>query len=328
MNEHETEQDLEFLREKLALLGEPELPPALSAAALFRRMDEGSLTPPEEEAPVGASPAWEGTAGEENPEEALPAAGDTEAAAPPAGKVIPWRKVLRRGVPLAACLALVLLVYQGREVGLAKNFSGTSPAAPAAPSSAAAAYDAAPESAEENAPLLRSYQSADAPAETPEDGQDQSAATASGAPAPASAAEDSTGKTEKSAANVPADDANPDVGGGEMAPVHPDSGEPETDLNPDIGWGEVDEEWERRTQSLQAQALEAASRHAPREGLTPVFCGSSEDSDGKEFEFFIVYCDQEGREVASNQFCFILADETDPANPRLELIAVREWQQP
>ena len=69
MNEHETEQDLEFLREKLALLGEPELPPALSAAALFRRMDEGSLTLPEEEAPVGASPAWEGTAGEETPEE-------------------------------------------------------------------------------------------------------------------------------------------------------------------------------------------------------------------------------------------------------------------
>lgn len=326
MNEHETEQDLEFLREKLALLGEPELPPALSAAALFRRMDEGSLTLPEEEAPVGASPAWEGTAGEEAPEEALPADGDTEAAAPPAGKVIPWRKALRRGVPLAACLALVLLVYQGREVGLAKNFSGASPAAPAAPSSAPAAYDAAPESAEENAPLLRSYQSADAPAEVSENGQDQNTLTASGAPAPASAAQNAA--TEKSAAEAPADDANPDVGGGEMAPVHPDSGEPEPDLNPDIGWGEVDEEWERRTQSIQAQALEAASRHAPREGLTPVFCGSSEDSDGKEFEFFIVYCDQEGREVASNQFCFILADETDPANPRLELVAIREWQQP
>lgn len=322
MNEHETEQDLEFLREKLALLGEPELPPALSAAALFRRMDEGSLTLPEEEAPVGASPAWEGTAGEET----LPAAGDTEAAAPPAGKVIPWRKVLRRGVPLAACLALVLLVYQGREVGLAKNFSSANQAAPAAPSSAAAAYDAAPESAEENAPLLRSYQSADAPAEVSENGQDQNTLTASGAPAPASAAQNAA--TEKSAAEAPADDANPDVGGGEMAPVHPDSGEPETDLNPDIGWGEVDEEWERRTQSLQAQALEAASRHAPREGLTPVFCGSSEEPDSKEIDFFIVYCDQEGREVASNQFCFILADETDPANPRLELVAIREWQQP
>ena len=342
MNEHETEQDLEFLREKLALLGEPELPPALSAAALFRRMDEGSLALPEEEIPEETIlAAWEGTAGEENPEEAPPAGGDTEAAAPPAGKVIPWRKVLRRGIPLAACLALVLLVYQGREVGLAKNFSGASPAASAAPSSAAAAYDAEPESAEENAPLLRSYQSADAPAEASEDGQDQSTATASGAPAPApapaSAAQNSA--TEKSAAEAPEDDANPDVGGGEMASTHPDSGgpetdfnpdsgSPETDINPDIGWGEVDEEWERRTQSLQAQALETASQHAPREGLTPVFCGSSEDSDGKEFEFFIVYCDQEGREVASNQFCFILADETDPANPRLELVAIREWQQP
>ena len=66
MNEH----DLEYLREKLALLGEPELPPALSAAALFQRMEEGSLSLPEEDpleetaaagkAPAGESPSQGG----------------------------------------------------------------------------------------------------------------------------------------------------------------------------------------------------------------------------------------------------------------------------
>ena len=81
------------LREKLALLGEPELPPALSAAALFQRMEEGSLSLPEED-----------------PLEATAAAGKAPAGESPSqgGKVISWKKVLRRGIPLAACLALVI----------------------------------------------------------------------------------------------------------------------------------------------------------------------------------------------------------------------------
>lgn len=365
MNEHETEQDLEFLREKLALLGEPELPPALSAAALFRRMDEGSLALPEEETPEETFlAAWEGPDGEEAPEEALPAAGkaageDTEAAAPPAGKVIPWRKALRRGIPLAACLALVLLVYQGREVGLAKNFSGASPAASAAPSSAAAVYDAEPESAKENAPLLRSYQSADAPVETPEEGQDQSAATASGAPAPApapaSAAQNSA--TEKSAADAPADDANPDtngttgsdgqtsenpdVGGGEMAPTHPDSGGLETEPmhpddeepegNPDLGWGDPEEEAkaDQRDQFIEDQAMAVAARYAPKEGLTPKWYGIyqswNESFDQAEVNFLIHYYDQEGQKVASYSFNFILTEGDDPLKPHLEFVSCEEW---
>ena len=90
MNEH----DLEYLREKLALLGEPELPPALSAAALFQRMEEGSLSLPEEDPLEETAAAGKAPAGES------PSQG---------GKVISWKKVLRRGIPLAACLALGLM---------------------------------------------------------------------------------------------------------------------------------------------------------------------------------------------------------------------------
>ena len=150
-----------------------------------------------------------------------------------------------------------------------------------------------------------------------------SASSASSAPvSPEPDAGSDTAKQEKDAGQEP-----------ENAPTLNESDEekllhPDQDLNPDIGWGEADEEWERRTSSLQAQALETASQYAPREGLTPVFRGSSEEADSKKIEFFIIYCDQEGREVAANQFCFVLADETDPANPRLELVSVQEWQQP
>ena len=308
MNEH----DLEYLREKLALLGEPELPPALSAAALFQRMEEGSLSLPEEDPLEETAAAGEAPAGES------PSQG---------GKVISWKKVLRRGIPLAACLALVLMVYQGREVGLAKNFGAANQPAPAA-HAPEAACDENEESSGEQKSLLRSSKTEDAPAEG-EEGQRPSALMASSASSASSApvspepdAGSDTAKQEKDASQDP-----------ENAPTLNESDEekllhPDQDLNPDIGWGEADEEWERRTSSLQAQALETASQYAPREGLTPVFRGSSEEADSKKIEFFIIYCDQEGREVASNQFCFVLADETDPANPRLELVSVQEWRQP
>ena len=100
------EKDLDFLREQLSRLDEPELPPSLTSAALFARLDEGVLTLPEEEAAKAEK------------------------------KVIPWGRVVRRWAPLAACLVLVLLLYQGREVGLARNFAAsqslTESAAPAA----------------------------------------------------------------------------------------------------------------------------------------------------------------------------------------------------
>lgn len=313
MNEH----DLEYLREKLALLGEPELPPALSAAALFQRMEEGSLSLPEEDPLEETAAAGEAPAGES------PSQG---------GKVISWKKVLRRGIPLAACLALVLMVYQGREVGLAKNFGAANQPAPAA-HAPEAACDENEESSGEQKSLLRSSKTEDAPAEG-EEAQRPSALMASSASSASSApvspepdAGSGTAKQEKDASQEP-ENAPTLNESEEEERLHPDSEEVDMDLNPDIGWGEADEEWERRTSSLQAQALETASQYAPREGLTPVFRGSSEEADSKKIEFFIIYCDQEGREVASNQFCFVLADETDPANPRLELVSVQEWQQP
>lgn len=109
----------ERLKRKLELLGEPALPEGLTAEALFRRIDSGELAlPPEEEAP--AQPGTE-----------------------PAPKVIPWAKVLRRGVPIAACLALVVYLSQGglwRMGSSGGSFTGNA----AAPQAAAAADQAAP----------------------------------------------------------------------------------------------------------------------------------------------------------------------------------------
>lgn len=67
---------------KLEFLGELTLPDRLSAEELFRRMDSGELALPDEQ------PA-------------------------PSGQVIPWAGALRRGLPIAACLALVVLLSQG-----------------------------------------------------------------------------------------------------------------------------------------------------------------------------------------------------------------------
>ena len=130
MNDHdmETELDLAYLREKLALLEEPELPSSLSAAALFQRMDEGTLALPEEEP------------GQETPADGDPAREDTSAPAP-GERVIAWKNLLKRGIPLAACLALVLVLYQGHEVGMAKNFTGDAAAPTASCAPADAAYD-------------------------------------------------------------------------------------------------------------------------------------------------------------------------------------------
>ncbi len=111
------QNDTERLKQKLALLGEPALPASLSAEALFRRMDEGRLTLPERE-----------------PEE------ETR-------KVIPWAKVMKRGLPVAACFALVVALYQGQ-----RGMNG----APAPASYAPAAPAAAPETADTAQPYAHS----------------------------------------------------------------------------------------------------------------------------------------------------------------------------
>ena len=103
------QNDTERLKQKLALLGEPALPASLSAEALFRRMDEGRLTLPDREP---------------EPEE------ETR-------KVIPWAKVMKRGLPVAACFALVVALYQGqRGMNGAPAPADYTPAPAAAPKTA------------------------------------------------------------------------------------------------------------------------------------------------------------------------------------------------
>lgn len=105
----------EKLKQKLELLSDVALPESLTAGELFRRMDSGELALPEEEAPV------------------------------PAQKVIPWARVLRRGLPIAACLALVVLVSQSGMFRMGSSGGAKlSGAVSAAPPAAAAADQAAP----------------------------------------------------------------------------------------------------------------------------------------------------------------------------------------
>lgn len=104
------------LKKKLELLGEPALPDGLSAEELFRRMDAGELTLPDD--PVPKETVSE-------------------------GRVIPWAKVLRRGLPIAACLALVVLLSQGGLWKMASSGGANFTANAAAPQSKEAAADRA-----------------------------------------------------------------------------------------------------------------------------------------------------------------------------------------
>lgn len=298
MNEH----DLEYLREKLALLGEPELPPALSAAALFQRMEEGSLSLPEED------PLEETAAAGEEPAGESPSQG---------GKVISWKKVLRRGIPLAACLALVLMVYQGREVGLAKNFGAANQPAPAA-HAPEAACDKDEESSGEQKSLLRSSKTEDAPAEG-EEGQRPSALMASSASsAPVSSAPDAgsdTTKQEKDASQEP-----------ENAPTLNESEEeerlhPDQDLNPDVGGGDdaYSEAIRRRDKAIEAQAMEIAAQYAPEEGVAPKLRGWGEYED--QIDFVIRYQDTEEHPIAQYHFYFQAEPVEGTDVPRLVLLS-------
>lgn len=133
------------LKEKLELLGEPALPDRLAAEELFRRMDSGELTLPEASAQSGT---------------------------PAIGRVIPWVNLARRGLPIAACLAVAVLLSQTRlwDKGLSggANFSKNAAAPQSAP--AAAADQAAALNGDEEAPS-ESYSlgaDEDAPGPAPE----------------------------------------------------------------------------------------------------------------------------------------------------------------
>lgn len=240
------ENDLEFLKEQLSQLDEPELPPTLTAEALFARLDEGTLALPEEA-----------------PEEE-----ENKAA------VIPWGRIAKRWAPLAACLVLVLLLHQGYQVGMARNFTnGTTAkqtadsAAPAAEAPESAAYskedgEALPEenanadfdtygsasgtAPQENLSLQRSVNgpvssAADAPAPEPGAAPDEIKGDPSGAPSTGnsggniggSSNEDSSTETKPAPLPSPTPDDN--------LPDRPDRPNPPTgggDIHPDTGGGE------------------------------------------------------------------------------------------
>lgn len=191
----------EKLKQKLELLGDVALPESLTAGELFRRMDSGELALPEEEAPV------------------------------PAQKVIPWARVLRRGLPIAACLALVVLVSQSGMFRMGSSGGAKlSGAVSAAPPAAAAADQAAP--AEQYS--LDTENNADAPEPNPDaraianDDAEEEADQDTTADEAIARAENSDEKSAETVADAgDLDNANPDSG-----PV----------MNPDIWMGKIGED--------------------------------------------------------------------------------------
>lgn len=181
----------ERLKEKLELLGEPTLPDSLTAGELFRRMDSGELVLPEEP--------------------------EVEAEAAPPENVIPWAKILRRSVPIAACLALVVFISQGRfwRMGSSGGANLTNGAA-AAPQAAAAT-----DQSEGDAPM-ESY-SFDDEAEAPEPFRSI-----------AIEADDAKKETEQEVFDdIAEEDTADSVANAEDEPLRPDSGG--DDLRPDTG---------------------------------------------------------------------------------------------
>lgn len=263
------------LKKKLELLGEPALPASLSAEALFRRMDEGNLALPEEA-----------------PEQDAP-------------KVIPWARVTKRVLPVAACLALVLLLYQGQQTALAKNFShSTTSDAAQAPAPAAAA----PESViQENADKNRE------PAAYSEGASPSSAAIA-----PRLANGPMTGVPQEEAAPAPQSEETAveqtapadDVGDARRKEKGSDSfdqatgGENDTgDAAPAFsdGW-RTGPEYSLRVRETESQMKEIAQSYCPREGLIPCCFERVWSAEDDWVEFEVKYRNEKGETVTAFRF--------------------------
>ena len=325
----EMEKDLAYVREQLSQLKEPELPPALTAAALFARLDEGTLHLPEEETPAP---------GEEKQNETAAA--------------IPWRKLAKRWLPLAACLAIVLLLHQGYQVGLARNFNGSSapmassaPAAEAAPQTPELAMYSAEDAAVEEEPSAESA-AQEAPADgAAENGRLKSALTASAAPpppapepapAPALPAEPET-SGGSDADSVPPENTekpNPPTGGGGIEDgadpdpgedMHPDTGGGDEPSNPDFGVTDSGEEGPSLYKQLKGQMEEIAAGNSPDETLTCDVTSSHWPDDGKTLEFTARYLeDVGGKRVERAQRTFYCRIHQAEEGPWLELLYFEE----
>lgn len=280
----------EKLKQKLELLGEPALPESLSAEALFRRMDSGELVLPDD---------------------------------PPAPKVIPWAKVLRRGVPIAACLAVVVFLAQGGLWRMGSSGGANLTGNAAAPQASAATDQAVP---------LEQY-SFDADGEAPEpDPGPRAIAIEDGAEEEA-AAEDDTDNTlangemsrqengeEKSAetaADEDFDNANPDSG-----PV----------VNPDIGPADYDRE---QTQQFDfAPLLEAIGdrlylQDEALTGLTPFLTSygpmyTMTPDSPDPFNGWFYFENAEGKVAALRVVHCSINPEPD-GGYSLTLLSVEEW---
>lgn len=320
MDRKETEQ----LKQKLELLGEPALPARLTAEELFRRMDSGELALPEEESAATEQPKG------------------------PEAKVIPWAGTMKRVLPVAACLALVLLLYRGQQTVFAPKGSmapslNSSSAAQAAPEMA---QDAA--AAEENAPAAYSYEAESIAEDAEEPDPTLDAASPRMAPEPApkedaaqddngSSGEDTgaadrarsredeqkqvtnSGTTADAADTAPADGEEPVEDAADTAPT-----DGEEDLNPDIGWAPEDELPPIFTfQELEPYMLAAAAENAPGSGLDPVITWKSWNNRQKDkFVYTVQYRDETGQDAGSFTFYCHLDPEAD--TPEVMVDSFRE----
>lgn len=282
------------LKQKLELLGEPTLPDSLTAEELFRRIDCGELVLPEET--------------------------EVEAEAAPSDNVIPWAKILRRGVPIAACLALVVFIAQGRIWKMGSSGGANLSGSADAPQAAAAADQTAP---------AEKY-SLDGEAETP-------------APEPFRSItieeDDQEAEVTKSAADDIAEEEVFDDVAEEDEALRPDSGWDNPDnanpdsgpvVNPDIGWehGGRGPEPEFELDPLLREIFgQLYLRDKALTGLTPVLSSFTTYYDGLTPISVEGICDYEndaGEEVA-HRIVYCTVTQKADGGYSLTLLAFKEW---
>lgn len=327
----------ERLKKKLELLGEPTLPDSLTAEELFRRIDCGELVLPEEP--------------------------EVEAEAAPSDKVIPWMKVLRRGVPIAACLALVVFIAQGRIWRMGSSGGANFSEKAAAPQAAAATDQGALTNGSDGAPI-ESY-SLDDEAATPEpfrsiaiEEDDQEAETTKGAAADDIAEEevfDDVAEEDSADAVVSTKDEplRPDTGGDDLRPdtggddLRPDTGGPATGgsdnenpdsgpvVNPDIGPADYDREQNNlasmREVALIEETFQQLHSQDPRlTGLTPILekygpvSALTPGETTTPLHVFYRYVNDAGDTVAFRVIkCYV--NQRADGSHRLDFLSFEEW---
>jgi len=248
---------------------------------------------------------------------------------------------MKRGLPVAACLALVLLLYRGQQTifspkgGMAPDVLSSS-AAQAAPEMAQAA------GAEENAPAAYNNEAeaisedlledAGEP-ETPDPAMDAAAPRMAPEPAPEEEqAQDSDAAGGERAREDGGEDEQKQVtNSGAATDDAPDDGEklPEVDGNPDFGEATP---YDLVMFKIEPLLNELAAQNAPEEGLTPSLHGW--DLSGWDYRVSDTpsvvtghygYVNEQGEEVALRSLYCAVTKVGGEAVYRLELISCEEW---